>query len=269
MRVTIQLEKEMETLLIPLYGRAQMTRAGVCNDPYAKQVIDSIDYDFSKLKMQKKLQVFMAIRSGILDDFTNIFLNTCQNTEILSLGSGLDARYLRMNGYAKWTDLDFPQVIQLREKLLPQKDHHFSIPSSVTDWAWLDHYSPKCEHLLVIAEGLFMYLHAADVYNLLNRLAKKCKDVTFIFDVYSTLTVKKIGLQRSLKETGASIFWGIDSPKELEMHTSLTYDKTLYLTIQTYTERLDRFYKMMFRFAGRFSAAKEAHRIMVFRSHFC
>jgi O-methyltransferase involved in polyketide biosynthesis len=35
----VRLEKEMETLLIPLYGRMRMTRAGVCDDPYAERTV--------------------------------------------------------------------------------------------------------------------------------------------------------------------------------------------------------------------------------------
>ena len=114
MKEKITLKKEMETLLIPLYGRAQMSHQGLISDSYAGETLNLIDYDFSRLKIPKKLQVFMALRCAILDDFTKDFLSQHPNTLIISLGSGLDARYLRIGGYQKWIDLDFLQETSSR-----------------------------------------------------------------------------------------------------------------------------------------------------------
>ena len=44
----LSLKEEMETLLIPLYGRAQMSRKGLFQDLDAESAISQIDYDFSK-----------------------------------------------------------------------------------------------------------------------------------------------------------------------------------------------------------------------------
>lgn len=50
----IQLKNEMETLLIPLYGKAKMSKIGVFKDSFAEVAIDKLEYDYSKLKIQKK-----------------------------------------------------------------------------------------------------------------------------------------------------------------------------------------------------------------------
>lgn len=256
----------METLLIPLYGRMRMTRAGVCDDPYAERTVAAIDYDFAKLKIAGKVQVLMAVRSRIFDDLVRRWLAENPGGEVLSLGSGLDARHLRQTGYARWTDLDFPEVIRLREALLPPAPHHGSIASSATEWAWLTAYRPAADRLLVVMEGLSMYLHPEDVYTLLSRLAGLCGQVTFMLDAYSTLTARKAGLQPSLRRTGAVIRWGVDDPAEIERRTPLRHSGTVYLTDERYTATLGRFYKAGFRLAARFAAAREAHRVLIFRA---
>jgi hypothetical protein len=46
----VRLKEEMETLLIPLYGRAQMSRRGLFSDKQAEEAVRQIDYDFSRLR---------------------------------------------------------------------------------------------------------------------------------------------------------------------------------------------------------------------------
>jgi O-methyltransferase involved in polyketide biosynthesis len=265
MKEKITLRKEMETLLIPLCGRAEATRQGLIQDPYAVEALEGIEYDFAKLKIPKKTRVLMALRSGILDDFTRDYLTQNPGVTVLSLGSGLDARYARVRGYTMWYDLDFPEVVALREKLLPAIDRHENIPSSVTDWAWLDRVPSPSGKTLVIAEGLLMYLKAEEVYELFNRIADRFQSVCFAFDAYSQLTVRKSSGIASLKKTGATIRWGIDDPKDLERACkALHYERSYYLTDHRSTKDLDPFYRVAFRVASAFKTAREAHRVLVF-----
>ncbi|GAA2848207.1 hypothetical protein GCM10020220_042160 [Nonomuraea rubra] len=54
---------------------------------------------------------------------------------VLHLGCGLDARVYRIDPPATvdWYDLDYPTVIELRERFLPPREHYTLIASSVTD----------------------------------------------------------------------------------------------------------------------------------------
>lgn len=267
MKEKIVLKKEMETLLIPLYGRAKMSLRGIIEDAYACETVAAIDYDFEKLRIPKKLEIFMAIRSGIIDDYTKQFLFDNPQATVISLGSGLDARYAKMSGYKKWIDLDYPEVSELRKKLLPEAENHLEIASSVTDWAWLEKAEGSGGKTLIIAEGLLMYLTENEVRDLFGLLTSKFQDATSIFDAYSLATVNNIKRQSSFKKTGAAIHWGFDEPGRVtELNPKMLHEKTIYLTEKKYTDRLDPFYRFMFAFAGRFSAAREAHRVLVFRS---
>jgi methyltransferase (TIGR00027 family) len=268
MKQKITLDKEAETLLIPLYGRAMMSRAGkIIHDPFAEETLQKIDYDFSKLKVEEKIQVFMGIRGAIIDDFTKQFLEDNPESLVVYLGCGLDSRFFRVdNGKVRWYDLDFPQVTDIKGALFTQNERYSLIASSVTDDAWLEKIRKEDigKPTLVIAEGLLMYLSEQEVQQLFKNIRDTFIKSMLIFDAYSSLTARHAMRPQSLKKTGASIRWGTDSHKEIEAFgAGITFLQKKYLT-EYDMHSLSGYYRFMFRVAGRFKAAKEAHRIFVF-----
>jgi len=261
----IRLKNEMETLLIPLYGKARMSELGIFRDPYAEAAIEKLDYDYSKLKIQSKTQVMLAMRAAIIDDFSRDFIGKNPNCLVLHLGCGLDARFMRLEPHARmWYDLDFPEVIDIKRHLYPETESYRYITSSVTDLGWIDGIEASDTEALVIAEGLFMYLAEAEIKALLDALKLKFGSYTIIFDAYSKLTAKSAKNHPSLKRTGATIQWGVNDPREIEDYVKgAKYVKTLYLTDKNVIERLPQGYRAMFRLAGLFKSAREAHRVFV------
>lgn len=155
----ISLKEEMETLLIPLYGRAKMSKIGMFKDDDAEHAIAQIDYDFSKLRIQKKTQIMLSIRGALIDDFTKEYLKEHPGSTVIYLGCGLDSRARRIDFPAKlWYDLDFPQVINIKQQLYEETKSYKYLPSSATDWEWMDRVECNNSPVLIIAEGLFMYL---------------------------------------------------------------------------------------------------------------
>src|SRR5690349_25082298 len=100
-----------------------------------------------------------------------MFLADQPEAVVLHLGCGLDARVYRIDPPATvdWYDLDYPPVIELRQQLLPNREHYILIGSSVTDLTWLEPI-PRGRPVLVIAEGLVPYLIEADLRRLLTRV---------------------------------------------------------------------------------------------------
>ncbi|NLI54727.1 MAG: class I SAM-dependent methyltransferase [Clostridiales bacterium] len=265
--VAIELKEEMETLLIPLYGRARMSQMGYFHDTDAEEAVRSIRYDFSKLRIQEKTQVMLSVRGAQIDAFTVDFLRAHPDSTAVYLGCGLDARAKRLNMPARlWYDLDFPEVIDIKRRLYPETERYRLIGSSVTRWEWMDQVERNGRPLLVIAEGLLMYLSPQEVETLFLKLRDRFEDVTFVFDAYSRLTAKQAGKHPSLKKTGASIRWGTDVPEEMTAFgDGISHEATIYLTDERAVKLLPEQYRGMFRFAGRFRAAREAHRIFVMR----
>lgn len=267
MKEKVVLKNEMETLLIPLYCRARMAERGFITDRHAEEAIRQIDYDFSRLHIPVKLQIFMAIREKIFENITKNFLQKNPGAVVLSLGSGLSAGYARVTGYGEWIDLDFPEVIGLRDKLLPPFDRHRSIASSVTDWSWLDQVKGTEAEVLILAEGLLMYLEEREVQELFHKLTSAFPNATFAFDAFSGKTVQRIKWQSSLRKTGARVQWGVETPLEIQkLEPRIQWLRTVYLTEEEYTEQLGAAYRLLFRLAAKIRTAKEAHRVFVFRA---
>ncbi|KPU45237.1 leucine carboxyl methyltransferase [Oxobacter pfennigii] len=261
----IQLKNEMETLIIPLYGKAKMSKAGVFKDLYAEAAIGKLDYDYSRLKIQNKTQVMLAIRAAIIDDFSKGFIGENPSCLVLHLGCGLDARFMRLGlPVGMWYDLDFPAVIDIKKQLYGETDSYKYIASSVTDLRWLDGIGAIENEILVIAEGLLMYLSEKEIKTLFTALKSKFRCYTIIFDAYSKLTAKSSKHHPSLKKTGATIKWGVDDPKEIEGYTEgAKHLKTLYLTDKNVIEILPENYRLIFKLAGFFKSSREAHRVFV------
>lgn len=261
----ISLKAEMETLLIPLYGRAQMSRKGIFPDREAEFAVGQIDYDFSKLRIQEKTQVMLSIRGRMIDALCARYLREHPRSTVVSLGCGLDARGKRLGDCAGlWYDLDFPQVIDAKRQLYQETDRFRYIPSSATDFGWMDRVECADPPVLILAEGLLMYLSEQDVKALFLKLRDRFGDAVMIFDAYSKLTARQAKNHPSLKQTGAAIRWGVDSPGEIESFGSgVTHLRTVYLTDRGATAALPWNYRTIFFLADRFKTAREAHRIFV------
>ncbi len=264
----ITFKKEMETLLITLYSKAQMSSSRqIITDKKAEEVIKRLDYDFKKLAVNKKTQVFMALRSAIIDYFSEDFIRQNPNAVVLHLGCGLDFRAQRINtANVTWYDLDYPQVIQLKRNFCNENEHYRFIDSSVNELSWLDRLTYAGQPVLVIAEGLTMYLSAEEIERLLKAINKRFSDVTYIFDVYSEISVKltQMNLNSLLARTGAKIKWGIDDPRKLE-RLGMRYVKSLYLNDQRLVKTIkSRYFRIMFRLTMSNKTINNAMRILVF-----
>ncbi len=262
----IQLKKEMETLIIPLYGKARMSEMGIFHDPYAEAAVAKLDYDYSGLKIQNKTQVMLAMRAALIDDFVRNFISENPRCLVLHLGCGLDARFMRLGlqVVGMWYDLDFPEVIEIKKQLHCETSNYQYIASSVTDLNWLERIEAAENEVLVVAEGLLMYLSENEIKALFSALQLKFRSCTIIFDAYSKLTAKRAKQHPSLQKTGATIKWGVDDPREIEGYIKgAKYLKTLYLTDKNMIEMLPKNYRTVFKLAGLFKSAREAHRVLV------
>ena len=118
----IQFTKEKETLLATLYGRALESRSAnpILRDEMAEDAVRRIDYDFDRLKVDT---LSIAMRARQFDLWTAEFLGGHPNAVVLHLGCGLDSRVFRLDPSpaVSWFDVDFPDVIELRRRLYPQR----------------------------------------------------------------------------------------------------------------------------------------------------
>lgn len=214
----VHLTKEKETLLITVYGKAMESRLphSLLKDRFAAEAVRSIDYDFSRLKVDDNLAAGLAIRAKTLDDWTSAFLAKNPNAIVLHLGCGLDTRIFRIDPppSVQWFDVDYPEVIELRRKLYPVRDDYHLIASSLTKPDWLD-LIPRSP-AMIVAEGLTPYLGVEEGPQLFSRLLAHLPGGELVFDAYSRFGLKLLRLNPSFRATGAEVHWSIEDPHELE-----------------------------------------------------
>ena len=208
---TFQLTKAKETLFIPLLRRAKdsQSKHSVLRDTRALEIINAVDYDFSKIKGGGANHT--VIRAKQLDEWTNEFIAAHPNAVVVYLGCGLDTRVTRINPpkSVDWFDLDFPDVIDVKKNFYSDNAHYKMVAFSITDEAWLAQI-PNDRPTLIIADGVMEYLTAEDVKTLLQRLTDRFPQGQMIFDVMGSSSVKIIA-----KKYGINT-WGTDDTSEIE-----------------------------------------------------
>jgi O-methyltransferase involved in polyketide biosynthesis len=265
-KAKITLAPEQETLLIPLYAKAQPGNP-LFFDPGALEILDQVDYDFSRLRVPCKTVILVCQRARKLDDITREFLAGHPEAVVIHLGCGLDARFWRVDGgQVEWYDLDMPPVIELRKRFFPPADHYHLIASSVTDLSWVEKVNAAGRPVLAVAEGLLMYLGEEDVRRLLLRLREAFPGGRLVADVFSRMTARSATRHPSLRQTGAAIGWGMDDPHEIEAWAGgIRLLEEWFFTQDPDLGRLGPGYRLAYMLAGAFRMVQRAHRIVYYQ----
>jgi O-methyltransferase involved in polyketide biosynthesis len=264
-KARIALTPEQETLLITLYAKAQPGNP-LFFDPQAQDILSRVDYDFTRLRVPYKTVILVCQRAKKLDAVARDFLSEHPNGVVLYLGCGLDNRFGRVdNGQVDWYDLDMQPVIELRRRFyLPSERYHL-IAASVTDLGWMEMVEAVDRPVLVVAEGLLMYLGEAEVRRLLLHLREAFPNCRLIADVFSRMTARTATKHPSLKRTGATLGWGLDDPREIEAWApGVTLIDEWFFTQDPDLDRLSFGYRVAYKLAGAFRMVRRAHRIVYY-----
>jgi O-methyltransferase involved in polyketide biosynthesis len=241
----VRLTKEKETYLATLYGKAldASVEHPILGDRFAADAVARIDYDFKALRLPRGAEVTLPMRAWHFDQWTRAFLAATPESTVLHLGCGLDTRVYRIDPRpeVRWYDVDFPDVIALRERLYPEREGYRRIGTSVTELSWLDAI-PGDTPVLVIAEGLMMYLHEKDGTALLRRITEQFPSGQLVFDGYSRAMTRLISRLATVRGAKVELVWGVDDPHDLEKQVPrlrLAEDVS-FLTMPDLVSRLGR-----------------------------
>lgn len=165
MKYKIEKNTVQETLIIPLYARKMCSELypTLYYDETASELIDKIDYDFSDVAEKSKslMQRFgfleVAMRQNDLAWEVRDYLNAHPNAAVVNLGCGLDntGRFCD-NGKCKIYNLDFPDVIAVRNQLLPAGEREINIATDLNDLSWLEKIDAS-DGIVLFAAGVFYY----------------------------------------------------------------------------------------------------------------
>ncbi len=198
--MTYPIEKNtvQETMIIPLYGRKMCSKLypNLFRDETAIRLMKEIDYDFSDLARKSKsmMQRFgfleVAMRQNDLAFEVRDYLKTHPKAAIVNLGCGLDDTGHRCdNGTCKVYNLDFPDVIAVRNQMLPPRKREENIPCNLNDTSWFEKID-AADGVVFFAAGVFYYFLTDEVKALVQAMAQAFPGGKIVFDAANKKAVK-------------------------------------------------------------------------------
>jgi len=213
-----------ETLLLPLYIRALESQRpdALIKDERAEALVRKLDQE----TLRKTLaltddfsRVAVILEGREFDRFTQDFLARHPDAVVVHIGCGLDTRFERVdNGRVEWYDLDLPEVIELRRKLVGGEGvrHHF-LACSALDRAWMDTVSAHHQRpFLFLAEGVFMYFEEAQVKSLVLTLSDHFPGAELVFDAFSPFMRWGHNVRVTRTRVGTYLHWALKHGQDLE-----------------------------------------------------
>ena len=198
MKYKIEKNTVQETLMIPLYGRKMCSELypKLYRDETAIRLMDEVDYDFSALEkksgsmMQRFGFLEAAMRQNDLAFEVRDYLKTHPNAAVVNLGCGLDNTGRRCdNGSCKIYNLDFPDVIAVRNELLPAGEREKNIPCDLNDTSWFSEID-AADGAVFYAAGVFYYFLKEQVKALVQKMAGAFPGGVLVFDAANEKAVK-------------------------------------------------------------------------------
>ena len=215
MSETINLSGVPETMLQTVYARAKETKTrGAIHDIKAVELVDKLHYDFSLADKDAAMSSGVIARTIVLDHLVQQYLTAHPGAVVVNIACGLDTRCYRMQGYSHWYNLDLPETIGVRARLLPESSTISQIAqSAMEDWggAVAETDAPA----LVIIEGLTMYLTQEDVQQIFAVIHKRFAKATVFVEIMNPMVVKNMK-EKSIEGNHAKFTWGAKNGTELQ-----------------------------------------------------
>ena len=240
MKHKIEKNTVQETLIIPLFARKVCSELypNLYRDETSIRLIDEIDYDFSEeeRKSRSLMQRFgaleVAVRQNDLAWEARDYLKSHPTAAVVNLGCGLDSTGRACdNGSCKIYNLDFPDVIAVRNEPLPAGEREENIPCNLNDTAWFSRIDAS-GGAVFFASGVFYYFLTEQVKALVQAMAGAFPGGVLVFDAANRTAVKMIAKtwlkSAKIKDVGA-YFAVSDAPGEIG-----AWDSRLQVTSRGY-----------------------------------
>lgn len=224
MKYKIEKNTVQETLIIPLYSRKLCSELypDIYCDKTAVELINQIDYDFSQAEqssnslMQRFGALEVATRQSDLAVEVRDYLKKHPNAAVVNLGCGLDCTGKNCdNGSCKIYNLDFPDVIKVRNELLPAGEREENIPCNLNDTRWFDKIDAS-NGAIFFASGVFYYFLNEEVKALVKNMANAFPGSVLVFDGANRTAVKMIAKTwlktAKIKDVGA--YFAVSNAKD-------------------------------------------------------
>lgn len=260
---TYHIEKNsvQETLVIPLYGRKVCSEhfPHLFKDEEAERLCSMLDYDFAEKgkKMETMAGLFGALevaqRQYDIGCEVKDYLKTHPRAAVVNLGCGLDDTFRKCdNGLCRGYNIDMPDVIAVRDELLPAGEREINLGCDLNDDGWMDRID-GAEGAVFYATGVFYYFKKEDVRALFQKMAARFPGAVLAFDACNRRGAKMM-TKTWLKEAGiadVNAYFSLEDASELKRWSADFASVTSRSYMRGYRDiykDVGAFHKLMIRF---------------------
>lgn len=264
-----------QTAFLTQYARALDSRRPrpILGDRLADEIVAKIDYDFAGLAVPTYVVCQQALRAKMLDDRVRDFTCAHPDAVVVDLGAGLNTAMLRVGPPAgvDWYNIDLPNVIALRNEVVPDPAPARSVAASLADNRWTDTI-PADRPAMLIADGLLAFLSEPVIVNLFRRITEHFGSGEFAFNDYGRmgrLTTAAMRLAPRKATSSVGSLWGYPGFKDA--HHPETWNSRVTLLEEaslSHAPEVDLFpvrLRASTRLAGKFRASARKARILRYR----
>ena len=181
------------------------------------------------------------------------YLKKNPEAAVVNLGCGLDDTFRKCdNGKCKGYNIDMPDVIAVRNELLPESERERNLAFDLNDETWMDEIDCSSGAVL-FASGVFYYFKTEDVRALFQKMAKRFPGAVLVFDSCNRRGAKMM-TKTWLKEAGIAdvdAFFSLEDKDELRKWSGDFADVSAKSYMRGYRDiykDVSLFHKLMIKF---------------------
>lgn len=193
-----------DTLFIPLNGRIQVSKR--FPEYFYDEKALSLESSLPGSTLQEQTSEFNILSSAAryhnMDQIMQAFIDAHPACNIVILGCGLETAYDRMNRrQARFYEMDLPEVIEGRRKVLGEREGETLIPGDLFDLRWAEGID-RDKPTLIMVSGVFQYFREDRIIDFIHSLRKLFKAAELVFDAVNSTGIKYA--EKYVKKTGNS-----------------------------------------------------------------
>lgn len=207
-----------EAMLQALRGRAKESKreGHFLYDEKAVQVVEALDYDFSEMDKYAVMGRGPLAKAILLDGLVKDYIEQNPDAVIVDVACGIDTRFYRVdNGRIRWYNMDLPETIEARNRLLGSHERVRDISKSVLDESWAEEVE-AAGSVLFLVEGFTMYSNKQDVQKIFKIIRTHFKQADVLMEIMSPKVVRKASDAAGKKK----YTWGVKNGKSLQSYTT-------------------------------------------------
>lgn len=206
-----------DTLYIPLIARiyASMRFSDFFYDKKALLLEQYIPKNSIEKNSIEYFYMASVCRQQTIDKKIIDFLSKNEQSNVVFLGSGLETAYNRINNNdANFYQIDLPNVIEVRQKVLGAGKNEKLIKGDMFNLEWAKEIDTSLPTLVVVS-GVFQYFEENKIVELIKKMKTLIPQGELIFDATNSKGLKLAN--KYVKKTGntnAQMYFSVDDPSE-------------------------------------------------------